>query len=146
MTTPETATTPPAASTIHRPLSPIAPSILGAEADSDSRQTPALTSVVMAAGGQTNERWRLTLGQRASDSPPRENPFRRGGGKRHPIRAEGGQARNSGKSSSANSPGIGPPEPPSGRSSASRARSSTRRILPEIVFGSSANSSRRIRL
>ena len=28
----------------------------------------------------------------------------------------------------------------------SRPRSSTRRILPEIVFGSSANSSRRIRL
>src|SRR5699024_5087777 len=36
--------------------------------------------------------------------------------------------------------------PEKGRSWSARARSSTRRILPEIVFGSSANSRRRMRL
>jgi hypothetical protein len=54
---------------------------------------------------------------------------------RHPR-----QLFNCGKSSSRNSVAGRSPD------SFSRPRSSTRRILPEIVFGSSANSSRRIRL
>ena len=52
--------------------------------------------------------------------------------------------RSSGKSSSQNS--RGPRPAPSARFCRSAPRSSTRRILPEIVFGNSANSSRRTRL
>ncbi len=53
-----------------------------------------------------------------------------------------GTAFSPGKSSSQNSAG---PRPPPGRPF-SRSRSSTRRILPEMVFGRSANSSRLMRL
>ena len=52
-------------------------------------------------------------------------------------------ALRSGNMSSRHSVPSGAPSPPA--SSSSRARSSTRRILPEIVLGSSANSSRRTR-
>ena len=61
---------------------------------------------------------------------------------------EGGdQSRSSGRSSSQNSPAArGTACSPVPSRCDSWARSSTRRIFPEIVFGSSANSSRRTRL